>query len=637
MQHRGRRRPAHSRSDHPVLLLVATSENSTGSHYLLRAGQVKLNPIVIVETNPAVFASRHRGTVSSCALAIALFLASCGNNQDRAQVTVSVAEDNVKFGHDMDLRVDHAPEGWSGEVSVNNFRHIPIDASRLSVRVTRQNGFDPAERSDLFVVLLDRNGHELSVADQGRLSIQAVPTAVSLSPASDTVGPDERSGLVRVGAPPDYAWKVQGLPQWMKLIDGGAGAGPGTIGFKVEANTSQQGRSAAVPVGDAVFEITQMAAVAAPLRDTTAADTFAHDANSQGLNSAKAPPSSAIVTLDKNVVRFGGELRVRVENVPQIWSGEVLVNSLRHVSFDSQEFVLKATVRNGFNELGPTDLYFLLSDQKGRELPLANGGRFRVNVTPSAVKLDMESRIVKVEGVSGGKILVAAARDTNWSVEGVPDWIRINSGAKGSGDGTVVYTVDENTTNHARKATLTIGDATCEFSQARPIEIQIPYHDDFRYSTPPTPIWIRALVLDSTDRWTVDEPGGKRATWTIANEAPKGGRSVLIQKAADPRAWATQMILPSIAMKVGNSYTVALWMKAEMPGPVSITFGQSTEPYQSCGLSHTFQVTDSWAEYKAPFRVSGSRCEPANNRLSIQVGQIGGKLWIAGLSMTAAR
>jgi hypothetical protein len=47
----------------------------------------------------------------------------------------------------------------------------------------------------------------------------------------------------------------------------------------------------------------------------------------------------------------------------------------------------------------------------------------------------------------------------------------------------------------------------------------------------------------------------------------------------------------------------------------------------------TFTVTKDWAEYAFPFRVAGNRCEPANNRMSIEAGQIGGKLWIANFSM----
>jgi hypothetical protein len=120
-------------------------------------------------------------------------------------------------------------------------------------------------------------------------------------------------------------------------------------------------------------------------------------------------------------------------------------------------------------------------------------------------------------------------------------------------------------------------------------------------------------------------------------EAPKGGKSLAIEKQADPRAWATQIVLPSIAVKMETTYKVSLWMKATKPGPVALAFGQKAAPYDNCGLMQTFAVTKDWAQYSVPFRVKGKGCEATNNRLMIQAGQIGGKLWIANFKLTATR
>src|SRR5207244_11396967 len=98
---------------------------------------------------------------------------------------------------------------------------------------------------------------------------------------------------------------------------------------------------------------------------------------------------------------------------------------------------------------------------------------------------------------------------------------------------------------------------------------------------------------------------------------------VVESKQADPRAWMTQLELPRLAVEEDARYVVSLFLKAEIPGPVSISFMQSTDPYRSCGLSHTVPVTSSWTAFAMPFRVAGTRCGATNNRLPIQTGSIG--------------
>jgi len=251
------------------------------------------------------------------------------------------------------------------------------------------------------------------------------------------------------------------------------------------------------------------------------------------------------------------------------------------------------------------------------------------------VTIDQTKRRVAASGASG-RLVVTAPPGYQWSVGGVPDWIKITSGLQGAGSGTISYTVGENITNGGRLAALMVGDATVEISQPSPSAIRIPYHDDFRYSSAPAPIWAqpsKTTGLESAVQWMIDEQPGQHSAISIVAEAPHGGNSVVLERKADPRAWATQIILPSLGVQLGQTYKVSLWMKTQKPGPVSIAFGQKTAPYKSCGLWHTFPVTGNWAEYTVAFRVTGDGCDATNNRLSIQAGQIDGQLWLANFSV----
>ncbi|MBL8211755.1 MAG: BACON domain-containing protein [Bryobacterales bacterium] len=61
---------------------------------------------------------------------------------------------------------------------------------------------------------------------------------------------------------------------------------------------------------------------------------------------------------------------------------------------------------------------------------------------------------------------VTAPPGCAWSVSGNPSWVSITSGASGSGNGTVNYTVQANSTPSARSATLTIGGQSYIVTQA---------------------------------------------------------------------------------------------------------------------------------------------------------------------------
>ncbi len=469
-------------------------------------------------------------------------------------------------------------------------------------------------------VSLHRESLQSSGPEQSNDTWQSVPAVVTVLPPSDHRSSAAGSGKVRVSAPSGKAWAVKEVPSWLKITGGRTGTGRGAITYTVEANTSGRERSTAIEIGDAVFEIMQTAQPS-PVAGFRESQTDA-----------------ATVTLDKKAVKIGEELEVRTDEVPPDWSGELMVNSLRRFAFNSKLYRLKATVQNGFNDQGPTDIHILLKDSRGRQIPVNHDGRFLISVKAPDLQLDRDSFDVESGGASG-RVNVTAANGNRWSVGGVPDWIKITSGAQGSGKGTVSYRVEENTSSQPRSATLTIGDSLFEISQLRPAAIQLPFYDDFHYGVPPPPVWKLPGAHDRMGpqvRWAIVDPA-RHSSLSLVAGAPKGGNSVLIEKQADPHPWTTMIVMPHINVKDGRPYKVSLWMKAENPGPVSLGFEQSTDPYRTCGFFTAFTVTTSWAEYAIPFRVTGNRCEADNNRVSIGTGQIGGKLWIANFSMIPTR
>jgi hypothetical protein len=342
-----------------------------------------------------------------------------------------------------------------------------------------------------------------------------------------------------------------------------------------------------------------------------------------------APPK---ILLDKTAVKLGEDIQIRTGLLPEGWLGEITVNSLRRFPFTAKLYTLKASVENGFSGVSAADLRISLTDSQGHTIALPNGGHFQVAVLPSAIGLDRASRSFDADG-GVGEIAVAASAGRRWSVAGLPAWIRIQSGDQGSGSGTVRYAVAENATNDSRSATLSIGGAAFEVRQLRPSAWLPPLRDNFLSGRVPAPVWLSGRARG----WVLDEQAGLNSVLSIQPGAPQGGNSLVIEKRADPRAWPVQVMLAGIKTQPGSTYKVSVWMKAENPGPAVIAYGQSRPPYGTCGLEQRFAVSRDWTEFTARFKPYVEGCDTFQNRLSIEAGEIGGKLWIANFSMVRVR
>ena len=86
------------------------------------------------------------------------------------------------------------------------------------------------------------------------------------------------------------------------------------------------------------------------------------------------------VTFSKDAVKPGEELEIQLDQLPPVWSGEVMVNAVRRFPISSKKFKLAAVASNGFRDSGQTDIYILLLDANGRQVSLPNNGFFHVAV-----------------------------------------------------------------------------------------------------------------------------------------------------------------------------------------------------------------------------------------------------------------
>ena len=555
--------------------------------------------------------------------AISLLLCSCGSQKP---ITVSLDRQKANLGGVVNLRLENAPQGSSVRVRVNNSKFISIEAGNPSLAITSDNGFDVGT-CDLFVVLTDRKGYEVPLANHGPLHLDVSLARVQLEPETGEAPAAGGAGQILIKAADDYHWAATNLPPWIQFAPASQGSGGATIGYTVSANATQQPRSAKIGIGDAILTITQLAPFPSgnPLP--------ASDASAKATRAGSAP-ATATVTFDKSTVRPDEDVQLSLDHVPAEWTGELLINSVKRLTIDSKTYKLAASVDNGFREAGPTDVYILLLDGNHKQIPLPNNGFYRITVQPTVVRLDPLKASAGSQKESA-RIKVNVSAGYQWSVGTVPDWIRIDSARTGVGSGTVSYTVLENMTNAPRSASLTVGDALHQITQARSPTIQIPYHDAFHYTAAALASW--APETDTSpmpNLWNWDEQAAQHSEIGLSPDGPPGSASMTIQRPdQDTRSYATQVFLRKLNLQPGVPYRVSARMKAENPGAVAFGLGQSVPPFKDCGLASRFQVTNVWKQYEADFSEAGEVCNPLNNRLSIQAGQIRGKLWVADFSI----
>jgi hypothetical protein len=220
-------------------------------------------------------------------------------------------------------------------------------------------------------------------------------------------------------------------------------------------------------------------------------------------------------------------------------------------------------------------------------------------------------------GGASGTILVNAPDSLRWSVSGLPSWMAIERNSF-QGDSAIGYKIAANTSNAPRSAVVQVGASQFRADQPRSSETYIPYFESFATGS----------------GWILEEQPGLNSKLAVTSEGPDGTNSlVLDRKQGGHLTWTTKVYLPEIVTETGANYDLSVWLKAENPALVRLTFTQRTPPFHTCGLVQSVWVTSEWSQFEAPFHASGEDCGAGNNRVSIEGGRVAGKLWVAKLSL----
>ena len=335
------------------------------------------------------------------------------------------------------------------------------------------------------------------------------------------------------------------------------------------------------------------------------------------------------VSFDKTSVLMGDQVHIMVEDAPPGWTGALVVNETRHFQIDSKLATVRVTVDNGFHGVRDNTLKIDLTDSRSGVL-LAHDLEFHLRVTMPQFQVAKEMDLIGEAG-SVGSVSVRAPAGAPWVVRGVPDWVKIVAKPE-AGNGTFSYAVDPNRSNQARSAAILIGDATYFINQDPSTSIHFPFAENF--SGLPTPVWELSGNGYSPTRWGIEDFEKGRSTTELSSEGREGANSLIVNRASEAKeAWQSQIYLTRLETERGGRYRADFWAKAENPGYLWIIFSRRVEPYQPCTPIKREQVSAEWTRLSYDFTGGGDRCGVDENRLSLHLGRLVGRVWISKFSI----
>jgi len=293
-----------------------------------------------------------------------------------------------------------------------------------------------------------------------------MPCTYAISPVSASVPASGGSGSVSVTAGTGCAWTAASSAGWITITSSGSMTGNGTVTYSAAQNTGASSRTGILTIAGKTFTLTQA-----------------------GLSC-----TYSISPSDSSFSGAGG-------------SGSVGVTSSAGCAWTaaSNAAWMSITSDPGGSGNGTVDYFVDPNTGSARTGTLTIAGK-TFTVTQSAnctYTIAPADNTVSSSGGSGS-VSVTAGTGCAWTAVSNAAWISITSGSPGTGNGTVSYTVSQNTGTGSRTGTLTVAGQTHTVTQT----------GDCTYTISQT-----ATVPASGGAGSVNITASAGCTWTVSSSS----------------------------------------------------------------------------------------------------------------------
>lgn len=457
------------------------------------------------------------------AIVAAIALAAAGCNSSKASVTtapspvkcqvaVVMAQSTMPAsGGESSLNVTAAPEcSWTASTTASWITNLSPASGQGNgvVRFQVQANTSPSPRSGQ----IELNGINVALAQSG------ASCQYSISPKTQSFGTGSFTGAIVVTAPAECSWTAVSNASWLAVTAGAVGSGGGTVDFSAGTNTGAT-RVANITIGDQVFTATQDGTCVLTLTPASQSVAAAGGAASVSVTTATgctwtASTADAWIALGNPAPSGNGNGVVNftvAANSGAARTGSIVIAGQTHIVSQAGSCAATLTpqsqaVAAAGGNAAPIDVavaagctwtattadaWIVLPNP-----PPSGSGNGVVNFTVAAntgpartgtltiaglthtvtqasgctYALDSTSAAFSSAAGNGGPVTVTTAAGCTWTAVSNDSWITVVTGATGSGNGTVTFTVEANASGAPRTGTITIAGLTFTVSQAFPFD-----------------------------------------------------------------------------------------------------------------------------------------------------------------------
>ena len=270
----------------------------------------------------------------------------------------------------------------------------------------------------------------LSIAGQTFTVTQAAGCTYSITPTATNVASGASTGNVAVSAGASCQWSAASSAAWISITGGASGSGPGTVSYSVAANTGTTSRTGSATIAGQTFSVTQ---------------------DGVPCNYTLNPVSATLG--------------------PAAGSGTVGVTAQTGCSWTAASGAAWITVTSGASGSANGQVGFSVTANpttSSRSGAITIGGRpFNVTQTGQSCTYSISPVNTSVSASAAtGNFNVTALTGCAWTATSSGSWITITSGATGSGNGPVGYSIAANPNVASRTGSISVGGQTYTVNQA---------------------------------------------------------------------------------------------------------------------------------------------------------------------------
>lgn len=497
----------------------------------------------------------------------------------------------------------------------------------------------------------------ITVAGQ-TFTVTQTACAIGFTPSPNTtIGAAGGTFDISVFAPAGCSWTATSNTSWITVNSGASGTNNGTISYSVQANIEKTARTGTITIGGQTLTVTQ---TACPDSATMIFDNEAVSFTSSGTYfvSRLTPTSYPATLTDAQIFLHAGiPDNVNIEIVAgKNTDGDANING----SIQQTVAVNTGTGRNAYKTFALTTPITITTGDFVIGFKIASGiagfpisietaaptyGRgyrsFDNGATFAAAPANEDFKIRGIyksfctdgtisptsQAVSGGGAsgAVNVTASGAWSAHSNDAWITINSGASGTGNGTVNYTVAQNNTGATRTGTITVAGQIFTVTQNACFVTFAPGN---------------ATVSSGGGNFTISVPAGctswtarsKNEDWITVTSGASGtgagtvGYKVAVNNTTKVRT-GTITIADQTFTVTQNACPDSTLMKYDTEGNTSTATGgfnvvRLTPASYPASLTHVqVYLNDTWGTTGRNFKILAGRNEDGDENISGSIEQ----------------